>query len=79
MGVLPIGMFIWTLFGTHDVPTQLWVSRDLDKQGNFVNVTMESGNSELLIVFEKRTLVPDVTPELSILRHQRFLIIETET
>jgi len=28
-------MFIWTLFGTHDVPTQLWVSRDLDKQGNF--------------------------------------------
>ena len=31
-------MFIWTLFGTHDVPTQLWVSRDLDKQGNFKHV-----------------------------------------
>ena len=30
-------MFIWTLFGTHDVPTQLWVSRDLDKQGNFTD------------------------------------------
>jgi hypothetical protein len=27
-------MFIWTLFGTHDIPMQLWVSRDLDKQGN---------------------------------------------
>jgi hypothetical protein len=27
-------MFIWTLFGIHDIPMQLWVSRDLDKQGN---------------------------------------------
>jgi len=25
---------IWTVFGIYDIPTQLWVSRDLDKQGN---------------------------------------------
>jgi len=24
---------IWTVFGIYDIPTQLWVSRDLDKQG----------------------------------------------
>ena len=44
-------MFIWTLFGTHDVPTQLWVSRDLDKQGNgiekaFVRVSEPLGWDE---------------------------------
>jgi hypothetical protein len=32
------GMFIWTLFGTLNVPTQLWVSRDLDKQGNVITL-----------------------------------------
>jgi hypothetical protein len=25
---------IWTVFGIYDIPTQLWVLRDLDKQGN---------------------------------------------
>ena len=25
---------VWTVFGIYDIPTQLWVSRDLDKQGN---------------------------------------------
>jgi len=26
---------IWTVFGIYNIPTQLWVSRDLDKQGNY--------------------------------------------
>ena len=25
---------VWTVFSIYDIPTQLWVSRDLDKQGN---------------------------------------------
>jgi hypothetical protein len=39
---------IWTVFGIYDIPTQLWVSRDLDKQGNcLVNVIVVDNDQSI--------------------------------
>ena len=55
---------IWTVFGIYDIPTQLWVSRDLDKQGNICKLNSLQSTTLCVKMMNQEPMMERTLPQL---------------